>query len=325
MKPLFILLLINSLSSQAFNQTNIGSENSICNKPIRPSLYKLKEIKTKSNWFKVYNVGNNVLAIIEPYNYEEAISYLVIGNKRALLFDTGIGVDSISLLVKQLTALPIVVVNSHSHYDHIGGNHEFENVLSLKTDFTEKHSKFGWDHESVKHEVTQEAICLQYIPGLDTAKYAIHPYKTSKFIKNGEVIDLGERKLAIISVPGHTPDAIALYDKKNGYLWTGDSYYDGPIYLFAKETDLLSYQKSIDKLASITPQINKIFSSHNNPVSNPQRLLELKANFNKMKNGKVIGKDDDDNTVLFQFKHFGFKIDKEKLKNVPNTEKGTKI
>lgn len=313
MNRLFILLLISLLYSQAFSQTNIEFNNSICNKPIRTSLSKLKEINTKSNWFKVYNVGNNVLAIVEPYNYEEVISYLIIGKHKALLFDTGIGVDSISLLVKQLTALPIVVINSHSHYDHIGGNYEFENVLSLKTDFTENHSKFGWDHESVKHEVTQEAICLQHISRLDTAKYAIRPYKTSKFIKDGDEIDLGERKLTIISVPGHTPDAIALYDKKNGYLWTGDSYYDGPIYLFAKETDLLSYQKSLNILATMAPQLNKIFPSHNNPVSNPQRLLELKANFKKMKNGKIIGQDDGNNTVLFQFKHFGFKIDKEKL------------
>ena len=313
MKRLFILLLISSLSIQAFNQTIIKSDNSICNKPIRPSLNKLKEIKTKSKWFKVFNVGNNVLAIVEPYNYEEVISYLIVGKNKALLFDTGIGVDSISLLVKQLTDLPIVVVNSHSHYDHIGGNYEFDSVLSLKTDFTIEHSKYGWDHESVKHEVTQDAICLQNISGLDTAKYAIRPYKISKFIKNGDEIDLGERKISIISVPGHTPEALALYDKKNGYLWTGDSYYDGPIYLFAKETDLLSYQKSIKKLANISPLLSKVFPSHNNPITKPLRLIELKANFNKMKNGEVKGQNDGDNTILYQFKHFGFKIDKEKL------------
>lgn len=316
MKSFFILLIIIFLPNQAFNQTIIKSDNSICNKPIRPSLNKINEIKTKSKWFKVFKVSKNVIAIVEPYNYEEVISYLIVGKNKALLFDTGIGVDSISLLVKQLTVLPIVVVNSHSHYDHIGGNYEFDSVLSLKTDFTIEHSKYGWDHESVKHEVSQEAICLQNISGLDTAKYAIRPYKISKFIKNGDEIDLGERKITIISVPGHTPDALALYDKKNGYLWTGDTYYDGPIYLFAKETNLLDYQNSIEKIAKIAPELKKVFPSHNNPVSDPKRLIELKLAFEKMKNGIAKSKNDEDNAVLFQFQHFGFRINKELLEKI---------
>jgi len=120
---IFIILLF--ISFKAYNQT----ANYICNNPLRESLNKLPEIKTNSKWFKVYSVGENVLAIVEPYNFEEAISYLILGKNKALLFDTGIGVDSISLVVKQLTKLPIIVINSHSHYDHIGGNYEFNNIF----------------------------------------------------------------------------------------------------------------------------------------------------------------------------------------------------
>ncbi|MEN9701240.1 MAG: hypothetical protein RIR55_555, partial [Bacteroidota bacterium] len=109
-----ILIILLFISFEAYNQTTTN----ICNNPLRASLNKLPEIKTKSKWFKVYRVGDNVLAIVEPYNFEEAISYLILGNNKALLFDTGIGVDSISLVVKQLTKLPILVINSHSHYDH---------------------------------------------------------------------------------------------------------------------------------------------------------------------------------------------------------------
>ena len=280
------------------------------------SFKKLPEIKTSSNWFKVYKVGKNVLAIIEPYNFEQAICYLILGKNKALLFDTGLGVDSISVIIKQLTKLPTIVLNSHTHYDHIGGNYEFENILSLNTAFSNKHAEDGWNHNDVKHEVTVESICLQKIPQLDTANYSIRPYKISKYITNGEIIDIGERQLKVISVPGHTPDAIVLYDKKNKYLWTGDTYYDGPIYLFANETDLIAYKKSVAKIFKLVPKLKMIFPSHNTPISETQRLVELKINFNKIINGnrkniKYVG-----NTVIFDFKHFGFKINKEKLNNL---------
>lgn len=316
MKQIYSLLLLILLSSKSYSQTNYILDKGICYNPLRESLQKLPEIKTTSTWFKVYKVGNNVIAIIEPYNFEEAICYLILGKNKALLFDTGIGVESMSSLVKQLTSLPILVLNSHSHYDHIGGNYEFENVLSLNTDFTKKNSNEGWNHEAVKHEVTNEAICLQKTKGLDTANYLIRPYKIARFIVNDDVIDLGNRKLKIISIPGHTPDAIALLDKRNGYLWTGDTYYDGPIYLFAKETNLLDYQNSIEKIAKIAPELKKVFPSHNNPVSDPKRLIELKLAFEKMKNGIVKSKNDEDNAVLFQFQHFGFKINKVLLEKI---------
>lgn len=308
---LFILLLTNA--GHAYCQSIDTKDTTICNHPLRKSFEKLPEIKITSNWYKVYQVGKGVIAIVEPYNFEEVISYLIVGNTKALLFDTGMGVESIAEIVKQLTKLPVMVINSHTHYDHIGGNYEFENVLALKTSFTLQHATNGWDHESVKHEVTNEAICLDKLTGLDTAKYSIHPFTISKYVSDGDEIDLGARKIKVMTVPGHTPDAIALLDKKNNYLWTGDSYYDGAIYLFAEGTDLLSYQNSVAKLATIAPQLKKVFPSHNNPIASPQKLIELQKNFSviKSKNAKYILQPD--NTLLFEFKNFGFKVNKELL------------
>ncbi len=307
MKHIYFLFLLLILFSNTYSQSEI------CSTPLRESLNKLDEIKINSKWFKAFHVGKDVVAIVEPYNFEEVISYLIIGKKKALLFDTGIGVDSISLIVKQLTNLPIIVINSHTHYDHIGGNFEFDNIFALRTNFTIKHSKEGWNHEAVKHEVTKEALCLEKLNGFDTANYSIKPFSISKYILDGDQIDLGARKLKIISVPGHTPDAIAILDKNNGYLWTGDTYYEGPIYLFAKETDLIKYQNSIEKLAKIAPTIYKVFPSHNNPISSPKNLIALKTAFIKVKKGEIKGIIEIDNTVQFKFQNFGFKINKALL------------
>ena len=316
MKYIFFFFLFVYISSNAISQINDIADTNWCNHPYRESLKKLPEIKVSSNWFKVYRVGQNVIAIVEPYNFEEVISYLILGKNKALLFDTGIGADSISPLIKQLTNLPVLVLNSHTHFDHIGGNYEFRNILALNTSYTIKNSKEGWKHEAIKDEVTRSAFCLQRLPGFDTAQYHTRPFKILQFVKDGDEVDLGGRKLKIISVPGHTIDAIALLDKTNGYVWTGDTFYEGPIFLFAEGTDLFAYEKSIAKLAKIAHQIKKVFPSHNNPISEPKRLIELESNFLKIKSSQVKPTDGGSNLLLFEFPYFNFLIRKPLLEKL---------
>jgi glyoxylase-like metal-dependent hydrolase (beta-lactamase superfamily II) len=284
-----------------------------CNKQIRPELKKLTEIKTKRKWFKVYNVGSNVYAIIEPYNYQEVISYLILGKEKALLFDTGMGLDSISPLIKELTLLPIVVLNSHTHYDHIGGNYEFSYILAMNTDFTKNNAANGYSHERVKQEVGPDALCLQRLPKTDTANYRIRPFKIAKFIGDGYKIDLGGRKIEVIAAPGHSPDAVALFDEQSGYLWSGDSFYEGPIFLFSDGTDLGAYEKSIEKLALLAPRLQRVFPSHNLPIADPRELIDAYNDFIKIKNGTKEGEANEDKTILFKFAKFSFLIKKDLL------------
>jgi glyoxylase-like metal-dependent hydrolase (beta-lactamase superfamily II) len=284
-----------------------------CDKELRPALKKLTEIKTKKDWFNVFSVGDSVFAIVEPYNYQEVISYLILGKQKALLFDTGMGMDSISQVVKELTSLPITVFNSHTHYDHIGGNYEFTNILGMDTAFTRTNATNGIPHDKVKQEVTPEAFCQQHLPGLDTANYKIKPFTISTFIHDSYEIDLGDRILKVISAAGHTPDAIALFDEKSGYLWCGDTFYEGPIFLFSEGTDLASYENSITKLASLVPKLKYVFPAHNNPICDPKELIDAKNAFEEIKNGKKTGNDNNDGSELFTFDKFSFLIGKKFL------------
>lgn len=124
-----ILLIVMLLTGNCNFQDTKPTVTNWCDKPLRSGLEKLKEIKTSRPWFKVYDVGHDTYAIDEPYNWEETIAYLILGKNKALLFDTGMGMDSISLVVKELTKLPVCVLNSHTHQDHIGGNYELPKYL----------------------------------------------------------------------------------------------------------------------------------------------------------------------------------------------------
>ena len=179
-----------------------------CGQTLRPQFDRLDEIDVASDWFKVYKVGKEVYAIAEPYNFQEVISYLIVGEEKALLFDTGMGIASIKSVVNDLTDLPVSVINSHTHHDHIGGNHEFDQVFALKTDFTKRNAKNGYTHEQAAYEVKPNAICLDRLPEFDTTSYKIKPFKISEFF--GGYSDrltflLGGRDIAVVKTPGHTP------------------------------------------------------------------------------------------------------------------------
>ncbi|MGB5577231.1 MAG: hypothetical protein WBM88_07470, partial [Woeseiaceae bacterium] len=104
--------------------------------------------------------------------------------------------------------------------------------------------------------------------------------------------------------PGHTDDSIALLDRDRGYLWSGDSFYEGPIWLFFPETDLVAYQQSVAKLASLVPDLKAIFPAHNTPRADPALLTRLRVNLDRVLAGKVAPVPVSDDNVEFRFDGF---------------------
>jgi hypothetical protein len=102
----------------------------------RPEYKALDRVPVSDSWFEVYKTAPGVFAIYEPHQAEETIGYLILGNKRALLFDTGMGISDIKNVTAELTHLPIIVSNSHTHDDHVGGNWQFDTVYGVNTEFT---------------------------------------------------------------------------------------------------------------------------------------------------------------------------------------------
>src|SRR5690349_6725234 len=91
-----------------------------CTQVPRAANRALESVDAGSDWFHVYRAADGVFALVESDQFQEAISYLIVGRSRALLFDTGIGLVPIRPVVLRLTSLPIEVLNSHTHYDHVG-------------------------------------------------------------------------------------------------------------------------------------------------------------------------------------------------------------
>ncbi len=250
----------------------------------RPGYGQLERVPLADNWFEVYRIRPGVFAIYEPHQYEEVISFLIVGSKRALLFDTGMGIGDMRQLVSHLTRLPITVLNSHSHFDHIGGNWQFTEVFGVNSPYTRRNTG-GGTHEQLREAVLPERICGNLPTGFKSENYAIPPFRISRFVRDGEVLNLGDRRVEILFTPGHAPDALCLLDRKNKLLFTGDTFYAGPIFLYTPETDMDSYGRSVEKLARLVPQIELVLPSHNFPVAKPEMLMRLSAAFHQVRSG----------------------------------------
>jgi hydroxyacylglutathione hydrolase len=161
---------------------------------------------TPSDWFHVYPIDRQTYAISEPKYWQENVSYLLIGTRSALLFDTGPGIYSIRAEVQRLTLLPVIVIPSHLHFDHVGDLEEFRDVRLLDTPALRAQVRDGYFVETTPQYQLRGSI----------------KYRVRGWIKDGQTIDLGGRSVRLLSTPGHTPDSVSLVDGNGERLFTGD-------------------------------------------------------------------------------------------------------
>ncbi|MCJ7590763.1 MAG: MBL fold metallo-hydrolase [Woeseiaceae bacterium] len=279
--------------------------DSFCDRLPRAAYADFRKHKASDDWFEVYEVEPGIFAIYEPFQWQEVISYLIVGTESALLFDTGNGIGDIKAVVEQLTDEPVRVLNSHSHFDHIGGNYQFDDVLSIATEFTLARTG-GIQSDEVRMEASPAALCKSLPVGVTEANHQTRPFSITETIAEGDVVDIGGRRLEVLHVPGHTDDSIALLDRDAGFLWSGDSFYEGPIWLFFPETDLAAYQKSVAKLAAVAADLKAVFPAHNTPKADPALLMQLRENLDRVLTGKVEPVPVSDGNVEFRFDGFSF-------------------
>jgi glyoxylase-like metal-dependent hydrolase (beta-lactamase superfamily II) len=297
------LLSIALATSAAFAQTKIPEW---CRPLPRPEYKTLERIPISDPWFEVYKVAPSVFAIYEPHQSEETISYLIAGEKKAVLFDTGMGISNLKNVTSDLTRLPVIVLNSHTHDDHVGDNWQFTTIYAMDTDFTRKNAQGS--RQDAQEEVGADQICGTLPKGFDPKTYVTRPWKITAYIHDGDRIDLGGRTLEVLATPGHTPDAISLLDRANGLLFTGDTYYPATIWLYRPETDFDAYDASIRRLAALAPQIKTVLGAHNIPVAPPGVLPRLVKAFEDVRAGKGAATPGDPGQVIYKVDDFSFRM-----------------
>ena len=253
----------------------------------RPEWSRYERVAIDDGWFEVYRILDGIYAIYEPGQFEEVISFLITGEDVALLFDTGLGIGDIRGVVDELTDLQVVVLNSHTHYDHIGGNYQFETIYAMDTEFTRGRALNGRPHEAVAEFVSKGWIWKPLPEGFIKDEYHSRPFAISKIVGEGDILDIGGRKLEILETPGHAPDSICLIDRDNRILFTGDTFYLAPLYTHVDGSDFVNYARSAARLAGLAGDIDIAITSHNVPIVDGEYMIALGLAFEQIKAGSV--------------------------------------
>lgn len=189
--------------------------------------------------------------------YNESI-YLVEGETSAILIDAGTKIPGLRKIVEDIVKKPVTLVATHVHGDHTGAAiNEWESL---------------------------------WINAADTVNLSYKPKCKLLFLENGQVFDLGGRKIEVVFTPGHTPGSVTYIDRENHYGFSGDAFGSGNLLVF---TDLNTEIKGCD---CITPFIEKydlkyFYPGHywGNNLETPQRIKDIKTICNGVLDGKIKG------------------------------------
>jgi glyoxylase-like metal-dependent hydrolase (beta-lactamase superfamily II) len=186
--------------------------------------------------------------------------FLFEGSDRALLVDTGFGGGDLKAVVGGLTQKPLIVVNTHADGDHTGCNGQFDKIHLHPSEF---------------------------------AQYFKQPPKNPEVrpLQDGEVLDLGGRRFEVILIPGHSAGSIALLDRENRLIVTGDTISEGPVFMFGTFRSFPAYKVSLQRLAALSGAFDTIYPSHGPFPVGKETIGKLLAAAKSYTSGELEGQE----------------------------------
>ena len=203
--------------------------------------------------------------------------FVLEGTEKALLIDSGMNTPDAGEIAKKITKKPLELLNTHADVDHISGNGAFDSC---------------------------------YMCAAEEENYRAHGAKGNiRAIKEGDVIDLGDRPLEIIEIPGHTPGSIAILDINSRILISGDSVQNGIIFMFGQFRNMENYVGSLKKLMTFTDRFDSIWPSHGDIPVTPDLIPKLIGYAETILAGKAEGQPVErfgPNVMVYKFEEAGF-------------------
>ena len=226
------------------------------------------------DWFTIASIDESTYIISEYQHWEETHCYLLIGNDRALLIDTGLGVCNISEQVRKLTDKPITAVATHIHWDHIGGHKYFSDFYAHEAELDWLNGHFPLPVQVVRNMVADRCELPEEF---DINDYGIFQGIPSCELEDGDTIELGGRTIHAFHTPGHSPGHLCFWESEKGYLFSGDLVYKGTLFAHYPSTDPQSYLYSLEKIATLP--VKRIFPGHHSLDIYPEIVIRMRDTF----------------------------------------------
>ncbi len=245
-------------------------------------------IEIAERWFETRRVDDDITLLWEPHVVPlmRCNIWHVRGRDRDLLIDTGMGLASLKDATRHLIDKPVIAVATHTHADHIGGHHEFEDCLvhRLEADGLEVPSArntliaddFNADDlrklRIAGYEVEGTLITALPHAGYDLRSYRVRAAPPTRVVEEGDMVDSGDRRFEVLHLPGHSPGSIGLWERATGILFSGDAIYDGPLLDELHHSDIADYIRTMRRLRAMPVRV--VHAGHD-PSFGRERLVAL--------------------------------------------------
>jgi glyoxylase-like metal-dependent hydrolase (beta-lactamase superfamily II) len=240
-------------------------------------------------WFDVSEVGDGVLRITEPYvhAYVRSNAWLIRGSSAHLLVDAGLGVGHLRDELADHLDRPVIAIATHSHFDHFGGLGEFADraahsddgeVIEQADDYVTLTSAtypaaLLAEFEAAGLPVPDVLISALPYAGFDLTAFRTPPVAITRWLADGDIIDLGDRSFEVLHTPGHSPGSICLWEARSGTLVSGDVLVDGePLLDELPRSSPADFAVSLRHLAGLP--LHTVYAGHG-PVFGRSRAHDI--------------------------------------------------
>ena len=248
-------------------------------------------LQIADRWFERRHLDDDITLLWEPHVVPlmRCNIWHVRGRNRDLMIDTGMGIASLREAAKNLIDKKITAVATHTHNDHSGGHHEFDDCLVHRAEVEGLRgpgeddgtlSFAGYDPDYLRYlneagyQVDRDSLMITALPraNYDLTAYRIKPAQATWIVEQGDVVDLGDRSFEVLHLPGHSPGSIGLWEQASGILFSGDCVYEGPLLDGLRESNISDYIASMKRLRDLPVRV--VHAGHD-PSFGRERLHEL--------------------------------------------------
>ena len=230
------------------------------------------------NWFTIDTIDPDTAILSEYRHWEETHCYLLTGTERALLIDTGLGICDISQPVRALTDKPVTAVATHIHCDHVGGHKYYPDFCAHEAELDWLDGAFPLSRETIREMVLDRCDPPEDFRVED---YEMFQGVPTRVLRDGDILDLGGRRLEVLHTPGHSPGHMCFWEAERGYLFTGDLVYKDVLFAYYPSTDPEAYLQSLERVASLP--VRRVFPAHHDLEIHPEILIRMRDAFRSLK------------------------------------------
>ncbi len=186
------------------------------------------------NYFTTFQINDHIYQIKDAMG---VLTTLVIGKDKALLVDTGYGLQNLREYIENITEKPLIVVNSHGHMDHTGGNYLFDEVYIHPLDITlcKEHNSLHWRNN--KLEMAKKLKLINDTFDMDF--FLKQREGNLKLLEEGKLFALGNLNVKVVPMEGHTRGSIGLFIEEDEILIVTDATCPF-VWLFLEESTTVS-------------------------------------------------------------------------------------